>query len=59
MMNDEMKQNIHILITHGLLQAGFAYGSTCFVIIDSPKTWLDAKDYCSMKNATLATIPDR
>ncbi|BFZ22363.1 hypothetical protein BsWGS_25402 [Bradybaena similaris] len=38
--------------------AGFAYGSTCFVIIDSPKTWLDAKGYCSMKNATLATIPD-
>ncbi|CAG5120958.1 unnamed protein product, partial [Candidula unifasciata] len=38
--------------------AGFAYGSTCFVIIDSPKTWLDAKNYCSMKNATLATITD-
>uniref|UniRef100_A0A0B7BIK3 Macrophage mannose receptor 1-like n=1 Tax=Arion vulgaris TaxID=1028688 RepID=A0A0B7BIK3_9EUPU len=38
--------------------SGFAYGATCFVLIDTPKTWLDARSYCSDINATLATIPD-
>lgn len=37
---------------------GFGYRATCFVMVDEPKTWADARSYCARINATLASIPD-
>uniref|UniRef100_A0A2C9KE90 Macrophage mannose receptor 1-like n=1 Tax=Biomphalaria glabrata TaxID=6526 RepID=A0A2C9KE90_BIOGL len=37
---------------------GFGYGSTCYIIYDTPRSWLEAQADCIQINGQLATVSD-
>ncbi|XP_012946935.1 macrophage mannose receptor 1 [Aplysia californica] len=43
----------------GCPMGAFGYQASCYIIVDTPKTWQDAKAYCQSKMGHLTTIQNR